>query len=69
MSETTTRRLWVAYGPGGVVGTIQKDAEGYAVHMTGRDERLGVYPTMDIAKNAVHSHLKPGSDRPQFREH
>jgi len=69
MSETTTRRLWVAHGPVGVVGTIRQDAEGYAVHMTGKDDRLGVYPTMEIAKNAVHAHMKPGSDRPEFREH
>jgi hypothetical protein len=69
MTETVTRRLWVAYGPGGVVGTVQKDAAGYAVHMAGADERLGVYPSMQIAKNALHSHLKPGSDRPEFREH
>jgi len=69
MSETVTRRLWVAYGPGGVVGKIQKDASGYGVHMAGKDEPLGVYPTMAIAKNALHSHLKPGSDRPEFREH
>lgn len=69
MSDTATRRLWVAYGPVGVVGTIQKDAEGYSVQMAGKDERLGVYPSMDIAKSALHAHLKPGSDRPEFREH
>lgn len=39
------------------------------MHMTGKDERLGVYPTMEIAKNALHAHMKPGSDRPEFREH
>lgn len=69
MSETATRRIWVAYGPNGVVGKIQKEADGYRVHMAGKDEPLGVYPSMEIAKNAVHSHLKPGSDRPEFREH
>ena len=69
MSDTMTKRLWVAYGPNGVVGKIQQDAEGYSVHMTGKDERLGVYPSMEIAKNAVHAHLKPGIDRPEFREH
>ncbi|KEP76088.1 methyltransferase [Microbacterium sp. SUBG005] len=69
MSDTATRRLWVAYGPVGVVGTIQKDAEGYSVHMAGKDDKLGVYPSMDIAKSALHAHLKPGSDRPEFREH
>ncbi len=69
MSDTTTRRLWVAYGPAGVVGKIQKDADGYAVHMAGKPDQLGVYPSMEIAKNALHAHLKPGSDRPEFREH
>ncbi|MCJ1707543.1 methyltransferase [Microbacterium sp. VKM Ac-2923] len=69
MSETVTNRLWVAYGPVGAVGKIQQDAEGYSVHMAGKAERLGVYPSMEIAKNALHSHLKPGSDRPEFREH
>ena len=66
MSDTVTKRLWVAYGPNGVVGKIQQDAEGFSVHMAGKDERLGVYPSMEIA---VHAHLKPGSDRPEFREH
>lgn len=69
MSDTVSKRLWVAYGPNGVVGKIQQDAEGFSVHMAGKDERLGVYPSMEIAKNAVHAHLKPGSDRPEFREH
>lgn len=69
MSETATRRIWVAYGPNGVVGKIQKDSDGYRVQMAGKDEPLGVYPSMEIAKNAVHSHLKPGSERPEFREH
>ncbi len=69
MSDTVTNRLWVAYGPNGVVGKIQQDAEGFSVHMAGKPERLGVYPTMEIAKSAVHAHLKPGSDRPEFREH
>lgn len=69
MSETMTRRLWVAYGPSGVVGKIQKDAAGYTVHMAGKDEQLGVYPTLEIAKSALHAHLKPGSDRPEFRAH
>ena len=69
MSETTTRRLWVAHGPVGVVGTIRQDAAGYTVQMAGRDEPLGVYPTREIARNALQSHLKPGSERPEFREH
>lgn len=69
MSETIVRRLWVAHGPVGVVGKIQKDADGYTVHMAGKNEPLGVYPTMEIAKSALQTHLRPGSDRPGFREH
>lgn len=69
MSQTATSRVWVAYGPAGVVGKIQSDAEGFAVHMANKPERLGVYPTIEIAKSALHAHLKPGSDRPEFRAH
>ena len=69
MTETSTRRLWVAYGPVGVVGTIQKDGEGYTVHMAGADAALGTYPSMDIAKRALQSHLKPGAEPAQYREH
>lgn len=70
MSEMQTRRLWVAYGPAGAVGTIEKSAEsGYAVKMVGADAELGVYPSMEVAKNALFSQLKPGSDWPEFREH
>jgi hypothetical protein len=69
MSETTTRRLWVAYGPVGAVGKIQKDDEDYVVHMAGADEPLGAYPSMAIAKSALQSHLKPGAEAPEYREH
>jgi hypothetical protein len=69
MTETTTRRLWVAYGPAGAVGKIQKDADAYTVQMAGADAPLGSYPTMEIARRALQSHLKPGSEPPQYREH
>ena len=69
MSETQTRRLWVAYGPAGAVGTIEKSGDDYAVKMVGADAAVGTYPSMDVAKNALFSHLKPGSDWPEFREH
>ena len=69
MTEAKTRRLWVAYGPAGAVGKIQKDDEFYVVQMAGKDTPLGSYPTMEIAKNALHSHLKPGAERPEYREH
>ncbi|MFG6502348.1 methyltransferase [Microbacterium sp. P05] len=69
MTEAKTRRLWVAYGPVGAVGKIQTDEDGYMVQMAGADEPLGTYPTLEIAKSALQAHLKPGADRPEFREH
>lgn len=69
MTETQSRRLWVAYGESGVVGTIKQDADGYTAALTAADRAIGTYPTMDVAKSALHSHLAPGSDWPQFREH
>ena len=69
MAETGTRRLWVAYGQAGAVGIIRKDDDAYTVTMAGAEEPVGSYETMDVAKNALYSHLRPGVDWPQFREH
>ena len=68
--STASFTLWVAYGAeGNVVGTVRKTDEGYTSTIAGASESIGTYPTMDIAKNALHGHLPPGSDWPQFREH
>lgn len=69
MTEVKSRRLWVAYGPAGAVGKIQKNDESFVVQMAGAVEPLGEYPTMEIAKSALTAHLKPGAERPEFREH
>jgi hypothetical protein len=70
MSTTGTRHsLWVAYGASGVVGSIRKDDDGYVVTMAGADATAGVFPSMEIAKNALFSRMTPGSDWPEFREH
>ncbi|MFT4229768.1 MAG: methyltransferase [Microbacterium sp.] len=69
MTETDTRRLWVAYGSAGVVGIIRKDEAAFTVTLAGADAPLGAYDTMDAAKGALYSHLTPGSDWPEFREH
>lgn len=70
MSTTQTRQaLWVAYGPAGVVGMIRKVADGYTVTMAGADSTAGTYPTVEIAKNALHAKLTPGSAWPEFRQH
>ena len=67
--STASSTLWVAYGAeGNVVGTVRKTDEGYTSTIAGASESIGTYPTMDIAKNALHGHLPPGSDWPQFRE-
>lgn len=66
---STTEALWVAYGDAGVVGSIRKDSEGYIVTMSGADQELGSYPSMEIAKGALRAHLRPGSGWPQFRQH
>lgn len=51
MGETQTRRLWVAYGPAGAVGTIEKSEESeYTVKMAGAGCALGRYPSMDVAR-------------------
>ncbi len=69
MSDTDTRRLWIAYGQAGAVGSIRHDADGYTVVMAGADEAVGTYESLDVAKGALSSHLKPGSARPEYREH
>ncbi|GAA1652645.1 methyltransferase [Microbacterium flavum] len=68
--STTSSTLWVAYGAeGSVVGTVRRDGDGYTATIAGADASLGTYPTMEIAKGALHGHLPPGSDWPRFVEH
>jgi len=69
MMSTTTLALWVAYGRNGVVGSIRHDTEGYQVTMAGADAVAGTYPTLEVAKSALHARMAPGSDWPSFREH
>lgn len=70
MSATEVHHaLWVAYGSGGVAGSIRRGDDGYSVTMAGGDEVVGPYPTMEIAKSALHARMRPGSDWPAFREH
>lgn len=70
MSTTETRHsLWVAYGGNGVAGSIRKEDGGYTVTMAGASSSAGTYPSMSIAKNALHARMAAGSDWPEFREH
>lgn len=73
MSDTativTTMQSWVAFGPAGAVGSIQRREDGYVVKMLHDGRYRGVYPTLNVAKNALHAAMSPGSDWPDFREH
>lgn len=67
-SMTVTAR-WVAFGPAGAVGSIHRTEDGYAVRLLGDAAFAGSYPSLEVAKSALHSRLLPGSDWPDFREH
>ncbi|CAN5295910.1 hypothetical protein BH11ACT3_BH11ACT3_13520 [soil metagenome] len=66
---TATDQRWVAFGPAGAIGSIHRTDDGFAVKLMSDGEVRGVYPTLDIAKSAMHASLPTGSDWPEFREH
>ena len=68
-SMTTTGQRWVAFGDSGATGTILHTADGYAVRLLADGEPRGVYPTLEVAKSAMHASMPPGSNWPEFREH
>lgn len=69
MSDNTmTGQRWIAFGPAGAVGSIHRTESGFLVRMLdGSEERE--YPSLDVAKSALHATLPAGSDWPEFREH
>ncbi len=68
-SAPQTSALWVAYGDRGVAGSIRHSGADYVVTMAGADAALGTYPSMSVAKGALHAAMRPGSDWPIFRQH
>jgi len=66
---TMTEQHWVAFGGSGATGTILHTTIGYAVRMLNDDSARGIYPTLEVAKSALHAAMAPGSDWPEFREH
>lgn len=68
-TTTTSNRTWVASGPSGAVGAIHRTDDGFGIRVGSEAEFHGAYPTLDIAKSAVHAALGPGADRPEFTEH
>ena len=67
--ETMTERRWVAFGPAGAVGAIHQTDDGFSVRLLGDTDYRGVYPTLEVAKSALHASMQAGSDWPDFREH
>lgn len=68
-STSTINRTWVAQGPAGTVGSIHRTEEGFAIRIGRDDEYHGAYPTLDVAKRALHAALGHGAERPEFVEH
>jgi len=70
MSDITLAgHTWVAFGPAGAVGSIHGSDEGFSVKLLADSGFTGTYPSLDVAKSALHSRLLPGSDWPEFTEH
>jgi hypothetical protein len=70
MSDMTlTGQTWVAFGPAGAVGSIHRVADGFTFRLISDDDFRSVYPTLDVAKSALHASLLPGAEWPEFREH
>jgi hypothetical protein len=67
--NTTTEQRWVAFGPAGAVGSIHRTDDGFAVRLMNDDTARGTYPTLDVAKSALHASMLPGADWPDFKEH
>jgi hypothetical protein len=66
---TATEQRWVAFGSAGAVGSIHRTADGYEVRLMSDEAPRGTYPTLDVAKSALHASMLPGSDWPEYREH
>ena len=70
MSDITLAgHTWVAFGPAGAVGSIHGSDEGFSVRLLADPEWTATFPTLDVAKSALHSRLLPGSAWPEFTEH
>lgn len=68
-NETTINKTWVASGPAGAVGSIHRTSDGFAIRVGREADYHGDFPTLDVAKSALHAALGPGVDRPEFTEH
>lgn len=64
-----TGHTWVAFGPAGAVGSIHGVEGGYTFKLKSDKDFRAVYPSLEVAKSALHAALEPGSDWPEFKEH
>ncbi len=73
MSAETQKKLtgqtWVAFGPAGAVGSIHGVEGGYTFKLISDVGYRANYPSLEVAKSALHASLLPGSEWPEFREH
>lgn len=70
MTSSVIEKTWVAYGSNGVVGSVHRvDGGGYTFRLLADDSPRGDYPSLEIAKSALHASLPPGSEWPEFTEH
>lgn len=59
-------KTWVAFGPSGALGSIHSQEDGYAVRLLKHEQQHGVYPSLEIAKNALRG---VAGDDLEIREH
>ncbi|MES2171408.1 MAG: methyltransferase [Actinomycetota bacterium] len=70
MTSTVIEKTWVAYGPAGVVGSVHRlDGGGYTFRLLSDESPRADYPSLDVAKRALHASLVPGAEWPEFLEH
>jgi hypothetical protein len=67
--QTMTEQRWVAFGAAGAVGSIHRTDDGFEVRLMSDTIPRGAYPTLDVAKSALHASMLPGSEWPDYREH
>lgn len=74
-NTTVVRSHWVAFGPSGALGSIDaveaaRDGEtAYRFRLLGDVSPRGSYPTLAVAKSALHAALEYGAEWPEFKEH
>jgi hypothetical protein len=70
MSEDTViYQNWVAFGPAGAIGSVHRIDAGFTFRLLGDDAPRPTYPSLEVAKSALHAALPPGTDWPEFKEH